>query len=271
MDIKGTHVLVTGASRGIGEAMAKAFAEAGANVSVAARSEAPLRAVADKIRGTAFVADLLDQSTVDGLIQRVEAEAGPIDILMNNAGLETTSWFHEDTTERIRDVSRLNFEAPMILTRNVLPGMLKRGRGHVLFMSSAAGSAAFPGLVSYSGTKAGLNNFAAGLRLELRDTPINFTVVAPGPVDTGMWDHLEDEQQLAPMLKRLRALQLIPKKSPEMLAKRTVAAVQANRRHVRVPRRLSATFWLGESPRRIMETVLTGVPFVPADGQTAKK
>jgi uncharacterized protein len=266
MNVSGSHILITGASRGIGAAMAEAFAAAGARVSLAARSEVPLKAVADKTKGTVFVADLLDSSVVDGLIQRVEAEAGPIDILMNNAGLETTSWFHEDTIERIRNVARLNFEAPLVLTRNVLPGMLERGRGHVLFMSSAAGSAAFPGLASYSGTKAGLNNFAGALRLELRDTPIKFTVVAPGPVDTGMWDHLEEEQQLAPMLKRLRALQLIPKKSPQMLAKKTVAAVQADRRHVRVPRRLSTTYWLGESPRRIMEAVLTGVPFVPPKG-----
>jgi uncharacterized protein len=262
MEINGAHVLITGASRGIGAAMADAFAKAGGRVSLAARSEDALKAVAARTKGKSFVADLLDARVVDELIPRVEAEAGPIDILINNAGLETTAWFHEDSVQRIRDVARLNFEAPLILTRAALPGMLERGRGHVLFMSSAAGSAAFPGLASYSGTKAGLNNFAAALRLELRDTPIHFTVVAPGPVDTGMWDSLEDETQLAPMLKRLRALQLIPKKSPEMLAKKTVKAVQADRRHVRVPRRLSATFWLGESPRRIMEAALTGVPFV---------
>ena len=263
MELNGAHVLITGASRGIGAAMAEKFAEAGAKVSLVARSRAPMDALSNKINGHVFIADLLDPATVDDLISRVESEAGPIDVLVNNAGLETTAWFHEDTIERIRQVARLNFEAPLMLTRAVLPGMLQRGRGSVVFLSSVAGSSAFPGLASYSGTKAGLNNFVGALRLELRDTPIRFTLVAPGPIDTNMWDHLEQVQDLAPMLKRLRLLQLIPKKSPELVAQRTVAAVKADRRHVRIPRRLIGTLMLSESPRRILELALKGVPFVP--------
>ena len=87
------------------------------------------------------------------------------------------------------------------------------------------------------------------------------TLVAAGPVDTGMWDRLESHHNLDPIVRRLRVLQLIPKKSPELLARRTVAAVRADRRHVRVPRRLSLIYWLGEAPRRITELVLLGVPF----------
>jgi short-subunit dehydrogenase len=113
----------------------------------------------------------------------------------------------------------------------------------------------------YAGTKGGLTNFAASLRIELRDTPLHVTLVAAGPVDTEMWDRLEAEDGFAAILHRLNLFHLIPKKSPELLARRTVAAVRHDRRHVRVPRRLLATYWLGESPRRISEWLLTGVPF----------
>ena len=91
--------------------------------------------------------------------------------------------------------------------------------------------------------------------VELRDTPVNVTIVAPGPVDTAMWDHLEEASDSDAMLKRLRTLQLIPKVSPERLARRAVFAVKLNRRHVRTPLRLSSQFWLNEAPRRINEIV----------------
>jgi len=260
MELKGAHVLVTGASRGIGEATARRFAKAGARVSVAARSVEPLRRLAGEIGGSAFGVDLLDPHEVDALIPRVESTAGPIDVLVNNAGIENSRWFRQEESAVIRDVVRLNLEAPLVLSRAVLPGMLHRGRGALVFTSSLAGTAGFPGLSVYSASKAGLNNFVGALRLELRETPIALTLVAPGPVDTRMWDALEDEDDFAPMLRRMNGLHLIPKKSPEMLARRTVRAVAKGRRHVRVPRRLSAMFWLGEAPRRLTEVVLARVP-----------
>ena len=262
VELAGAHVLVTGASRGIGEAMARHFASAGSRVSVAARSVDALATVARDIGGSSYGVDLLDTDEVDALIGRVEADSGPIDVLVNNAGMENTQWLHAESVQVLRDVVRLNLEAPIVLTRAVLPGMLGRGRGHLVFTSSLAGTSAFPGLAAYSATKAGLNNFAGALRLELRDTPVGVTLVAPGPIDTRMWDVLEDTADMQAMLRRLRRLQLIPKKSPDLIGRRTVAAVRNGRRHVRVPRRLSATFWLGESPRRITEALLAKVPMV---------
>ena len=261
MELQGAHVLVTGASRGIGQAMARRFAAAGANVSVAARSVDALQALATEVNGTAFEVDLLDPAAVDGLIPRVEAEAGPVDVLVNNAGLENSQWLRKESAQTIRDVVHLNLEAPIALTHAVLPGMLARGKGHLVYTSSLAGTSGFPGMSVYSATKGGINNFVSAIRLELRDTPLHATLVAPGPVDTRMWDVLEENDEFQPMLRRLNLLHVIPKKSPELVARRTVAAVQADRRHVRVPRRLSATFWLGESPRRLTETLLARVPF----------
>ncbi len=261
MELQGAHVLITGASRGIGAAMAREFAAAGARVSLAARSAEGLAKVAMTTKGEAFTVDLLDADAADRLIARVEAEAGPIDVLVNNAGLESREWLVNETPHSIRDVLRLNLEVPSVLSQAVLPGMLARGRGSIVFVSSLAGTAGFPGMSVYAGSKAGVNNFAASLRLELRDTPLHVTLMAAGPVDTEMWDRLEAEDWSTPILRRFNRLHLLPKKSPELMARRTVAAVKADRRHVRVPRRLSLTYWLGESPRRIAEWLLAGVPF----------
>jgi len=263
MELNGAHVLVTGGSRGIGEALAREFAAAGAKVSVAARSEAELKQVAADIGGTAFVTDLLDEHQVDDLIGRVEAEAGPIDVLVNNAGLETDDQHANIDVERIRGLSRVNFEVPMVLTRNVIRGMHARGGGHLVFLSSLASTSGFPGLATYTGTKAGIQNFVASLRMELKDTNIHTTVIAPGPVDTQMWDVLEEAGYAEAMLKRFNRLQLIPKLSPQKLAKRSIAAVKANRRHVRHPRRLSMNFMLPEVPRRMSEGLLAGIKFDP--------
>ncbi len=260
MQLNDAHVFITGGSRGIGEAMARRFAAGGARVSLAARSAEALGAVAADLDGWSFPTDLFDDTAVDGLIERVEAEAGPIDVLVNNAGLETSTWFHQVDPATIRNLNRLNLEVPMLLTRQVLPGMLARGRGHLVYTSSLAGASSFPGLAAYCGTKAGLTNFASTVRAELRDHPVGVTIVAPGPVDTQMWDTIEEESDMAPVLERLRKLQLIPTAKPEKIAKRTVAAVEKDRRHVRSPRRLSTTFWLNESPRRLIEGILSGVP-----------
>ncbi len=139
--------------------------------------------------------------------------------------------------------------------------MHDRGRGHLVFTSSLAGSAGFPGMAAYSGTKAALNNFVASVRLELNDTEIGTTLIAPGPVDTGMWDHVEDATYNADTLKRLNRMQMLPKISPERLARRAIKGIEANRRHVRHPRRLAMNFMLPEVPRRFFEVLMTGIKF----------
>ncbi len=259
MELKGAHVLITGGSRGIGAAMAREFARAGARVSLTARSTAAIEQLALEFGGQAFTADLLDPASVDALVDDVEQAAGPIDVLVNNAGLEGHAWFHDSDNDVNRQIIGLNLEAPIALTRNVLPGMIERGRGHLVFTSSLAGTGGFPGLSVYGATKAGLTNFVAALRMELAGTGINTTIVAPGPVDTEMWDSIEEDLELEPMLQRLRTLQLLPTKRPELIARRTISAVKADRRHLRVPRRLTTNHWLREAPTRLTELLLSGV------------
>tara|TARA_Y100000294_G_scaffold24270_1_gene20690 strand:+ start:16213 stop:17022 length:810 start_codon:yes stop_codon:yes gene_type:complete len=266
MELEGALVLVTGGSRGIGAALAFAYADEGASVVVAARSEGDLRQVAERIGGVAHVADLSDPEVVDGLVAAVEAAYGPVDVLVNNAGIETVDPVATVDPDSVRTAARVNLEAPMVLTRRVLPGMLERNRGAVVFMSSLAGTAGFPGMGPYCATKAGLNNFAASLRIELKGTPISTTLVAPGPVDTRMWDAVESASpSLQRTNNRFQKLQLIPKTTPDRLARRVVAATSSGRRHVRHPRRLALNFWLGETPRRLTELLLTGVRIDPLD------
>ncbi len=263
MELNGSHVLITGASRGIGAKMAREYAKRGATVSLAARSAEPLKLLADELDGHAFPVDLLNRDDVDELIARVEHEVRPVDVLVNNAGLETNAIFHTVEAQQIRDVATLNLEAPMVLTRAVLPGMIDRNKGHLFFTSSIAGTAGFPGLAAYSATKAGLTNFAATLRMELKDTAIHTSVIAPGPVDTNMWDHLEHADELSDMLKRLRRFQLIPVMKPEKIAKLSVDAVEKNKPYVGLPKRLGVNHVLRNTPSAITSLILKGVKLGP--------
>lgn len=271
MKVHDAHVVVTGGSRGIGEALAREFARRGAKVTVVARSVDSLNTVAREIGGHAVVADLSDDREVDSLIEKIESMHGPIDVLVNNAGLETTVPFATEDPRAIRAVSRLNYEVPLVLTRHVLPGMLRRGSGHVVFVSSLAGTAGFPGMAVYCGTKAGIFNFFSSLERELKHSPVNLTVLSPGPVDTQMWNNVETASpETAKVVRRFQLLRLIPKADPQDIARRTVAAVVSNRPYVRDPKRLSFNFWLNMLPTKISNLAATGIKFDPLDSSSRR-
>ena len=266
MELNGKHVVVTGGSRGIGENMAREFARRGAKVTIVARNVDALNRVAAEINGKAVVADLTDDAVVDTLIENIERDHGPIDVLVNNAGLETSTAFAVEDDREIRTVSRVNFEVPLMLTRHVLPGMLARKSGHIVFVSSLAGTAGFPGMSVYGGTKAGILNFVNGLSRELKATNVNITVLSPGPVNTDMWDAIEDRtSSVQDVVKRFQKLQLIPTADPVKIARRTVNAVEKNKPFVRDPKRLSINFWLNHLPTRIANMAAIGIKFDPLD------
>src|SRR3954451_922860 len=146
MELSGTRVLITGASRGIGEALARRFATAGARVALVARSEEPLERLAGDTGGAAFPADLNDPAAVRALIGRVEADGGPVDVLVNNAGIDLAGWLPGTDPVDLERLYQVNLVAPAVLCRQVIPGMLQRGRGHIVNVSSLSRVAAFPGL-----------------------------------------------------------------------------------------------------------------------------
>jgi short-subunit dehydrogenase len=264
--LQGKHVVVTGGSRGIGEHIARQCAARGATVTVVARNHDALVRVSRDINGNLYEADLTDDSVVDSLIEKIESQFGPIDVLVNNAGLETSIPFAVEDEREIRAVSRVNLEVPMMLTRHVLPKMLARGSGHLVFVSSLAGTAGFPGMAVYGATKAGILNFVNGLSRELKATRVNITVLSPGPVATDMWKEITNRRSsIHKVIRRYQKLQLIPTADPAKIAQRTVDAIEKNKPFVRDPKRLSINFWLNHAPTRIANAASWGIRFDPLD------
>lgn len=193
-DLRGTTAIVTGASRGIGVYIARALAEQGVNLSLGARSETELEQVCAEmealgVRAIATVCDVVEPQDRERLIQRTEAELGPVDILINNAGIERVRRFEEADESDFTDTLAVNLEAPILLTRAVVPGMLARRRGHVVNIASGAGKVGLPYGTSYCASKHGLVGFTNALRSEYDRSPVGFSVVCPAFVtDAGMYD-----------------------------------------------------------------------------------
>lgn len=266
MKLQGKHIVVTGGSRGIGEQIARQCSDRGAKVTLVARNHDALVRVSDSIGGNFYVADLSDDAQVDDLIQTLESQFGSIDVLVNNAGLETSTPFAVEDEREIRTVSRVNLEVPMLLTRRVLPQMLARNSGHIVFVSSLAGTAGFPGMAVYGATKAGILNFVNALARELKSTNVNITTLSPGPVATDMWNEIETRKSsVQKIVKRYKRLQLIPIADPVKIARRTVDAIESSKPFVRDPKRLSINFWLNHAPTRIANLASAGIKFDPLD------
>jgi len=259
MELTGKTVLITGASRGIGEALAQRFARDGAHVVGVARNADLLGKVMADVGGTAIAVDLADPAQVDGLIGRVERDSGPIDVLVNNAGIDAAGALIDTSASDVRQIHQINLISPIELCRQVLPGMLARGRGHIVNVSSLAGVAGYAGMTTYCSTKGGLTNFTGVLRLELKGTPIGTTLVSLGPIPTDMLDHVNDFTPTRKSFDRFYKLQLLVDVPREQVADEIVEAVQRGKRHVRIPKRAIAFPMLNEAPRRIVELLLVGV------------
>ncbi len=196
--LRGRVALVTGASGGIGTHVARALAREGMDVAVSGRREDALAAVVEElrrvgVRAEAVPADLAELTQVDPLVDGTEGALGPIDVLVNNAGVEITGAFTRFTREELTSMVDVNLTAPMLLTHRVLPGMLSRGRGHVVFVSSAAGKFSPPYQEPYGATKAGLIGLNQSLRAEYADAPVGFSVICPGfTAGDGMWQRIRD-------------------------------------------------------------------------------
>jgi short-subunit dehydrogenase len=257
--LSGKRVLITGASRGIGERLAIGFAGAGARVALVARTEPALKSLAARLGGTAHVADLTDPAQVKDLIARVENDGGPIDVLVNNAAIDHTGAFVDIPLDDLIALMQVNLVAPIDLCRQVIPGMVARGGGHIVNVSSLGGTNAVPGVVPYSASKAGLSHFTALLRAELKGKPVNTTLVEVGPVTTEMMGHLHAYPPTERAVTRVRRLRLVKELEVEPVAARIVAAVAGDKRHVRMPARAALFPLLVEAPRRITEWLLAGV------------
>ena len=222
MQLGGQAALVTGATGGIGNAIARALHERGARVLLSGRRKDALDELAASLgaRTEVLVADLAER---DAPIRLAEA-AGAVDVLVANAALPASGRvenFDHDQIDRALDV---NLRAPIQLTRALLPGMLARGRGHVVFVSSLSGKAASPRSGIYSATKFGLRGFAAGLREDVEPCGIGVTVVFPGFVrDAGLF--ADSGVKLPPW---------VGTRTPEQVAEAVVRGIERERAEVDV-------------------------------------
>jgi short-subunit dehydrogenase len=185
----GATAVITGASRGIGRVVAAEAVARGARVGLVARSGDELAALRDRLGGPAVVsiaiADLTEREQLERAIAALDGELDGIDVLVNNAGIGSWGPFVEMPEGDLDRVVALNLVAAMRLTRLVLPGMIRRRRGHIVNIGSVAGRLGAPFEAVYSASKFGLTGFTEALAVELRPFGIGASMVNPGPVATG--------------------------------------------------------------------------------------
>jgi short-subunit dehydrogenase len=184
MKIAGHTALVTGATGGIGQAIARHLHDAGAQLILHGRRVDVLEPLAEELGAQTLPADLSDPAEVDRLV----TESGDVDILVANAALPGSGWLNSYSIEEIDRVITVNLRAPIVMSRLMAESMKERGAGHIVFISSLAGKAASPRSSLYSATKFGLRGFALGLRADLHGTGIGVSAVYPGFIrDAGMF------------------------------------------------------------------------------------
>jgi all-trans-retinol dehydrogenase (NAD+) len=225
-------VLVTGAARGMGLGLAREFAARGArlvlwDVDGPALSGAAADLEREGLRVRTDTVDLLDRDAVAAAALRVLSEDGPVDVLVNNAGVVTGRPLLELSDREIERTFGVNTLALFWTTRAFLPAMIERGTGHVVTVASAGGLVGIPRLVDYCASKFAAVGFDEALRVELSTSGhrIGTTVVCPIYVDTGMFEGA-----------RTRVPWLLPVLRPEVVVRRTVRAVEHGRRRVIIPR-----------------------------------
>jgi short-subunit dehydrogenase len=236
MRLDGAAALVTGGSSGIGAAVARALAAGGARPLIAGRDPARLQAVATETGGLALAADLAAAGGPAELAAAASEAAGPggIDLLVNNAGIGWAGPIEQMTAEQVAGIIAVDLTAPIQLTRLLVPGMVARGHGHVVFVSSIAGATGVRGEAVYSAAKAGLGCFAESLGHELAGRGVGVSVIVPGVVDTPFFERRGrpyDRRKPAPL-------------PPQRVATALITAVERDQSVVFVPRWMRFPAWV---------------------------
>lgn len=217
-------VLITGASGGLGVHITKAFAQRGVRLVLAAYPGNDLDELCSEVKKIGcecftHVSDLRNREERQRLMDASLQRFGRMDVLVNNAGIEFTAFYHELSESNIFDVLNINLEAPMILTRLMLPKMLEQKRGHIINISSLAGKSGPAFQEPYSATKAGLIAFTASLRSTYRNMGVSASVIVPGFVEAGIYSKLKTQTGCT-------APALLGTSSPESVAQAVLRAIE---------------------------------------------
>jgi short-subunit dehydrogenase len=220
MNVGGRTVLITGATGGLGHAIARRLAAAGARIVLSGRRADVLEQLAGEIGAEVAPTDLSDPAAVRAL---AAAHTG-IDILVANAGVPGSGRLHTYTDEQIERALHVNLHAPIILTHALAPHMVDRGSGHIVFMSSLSGKTATAGSSLYNATKFGLRGFAGAMRAELHGTGVGVSTIFPGFIrDAGMFADANVKLPFG-----------VGTKTPEDVAEATLRAIEKNRGEIDV-------------------------------------
>jgi short-subunit dehydrogenase len=208
-------VLVTGATGGIGHAIARAFAARGATLTLTGRRADVLEPLAAEVSGRAVACDLADRAAVERLIDDV----GDVDIFVSNAALPASGHLTELSQAQIDNMLEVNLHAPVAMARALAPAMVARRSGHMVFISSLAGKAASGHSSLYSATKFGLRGFALGIREDLRPAGVGVSVVTPGFISgAGMFADTKLETPAG-----------VGTRTPEQVAHAVITCIERNR------------------------------------------
>jgi uncharacterized protein len=231
MQISGATILLTGATGGIGQAIARALHARGGELILTGRRTEVLEPLAAELGARTLAVDLADPAEIDRLIN----EAGDVDILVANAALPAAGRLETFTMAEIDRALDVNLRAPIALAHALAPAMLARRKGHLLFMSSLSGKSATPGTAIYNATKFGLRGFASALRADLHESGVGVSAIFPGFIrDAGMFAEAGVELPTG-----------VGTASPEDVARATVQAIERNRAEIDVaplPVRVGAAF-----------------------------
>jgi short-subunit dehydrogenase len=253
MDLRNSHVVLTGASRGIGACLARELAARGARLTLLARSELPLKVLAEETNGNPVVLDLSSPEQLQGIVDRIEREAGPIDAMVNNAAYAVSGEFLARTAEEASAHILTNLVAPMELYRQVLPRMLDRGRGNLMSVSSVAGELSTRNTTCYSASKAGLNQLTINLRRELRRTPIVVGLAVLSSVATDMLTEGRRDPVLAAIDRRLKLMGAL---APEGVASALTDALCRDRETLVLPKVVAPMYHLRQIPNRFADLLM---------------
>jgi short-subunit dehydrogenase len=248
MQHRALHVAITGASSGIGEALACAYRDRGARVTLVARRADRLKAIAGVApeRMHIAAADLSDVERAGDWIAESEAALGPIDVLVNNAGASMVHPFSTTNWPEAETLLRLNVLTPFKLTSLLVPGMQARGRGCIVDIASVAALAPQPGFFFYNASKAALAAGSESLRAELRPSGVHVLTVYPGPVHTPMAAANFGVFDAA-------VARYTPTGDARVLARLIVHAVEARKSRLIYPRAYTSARWFGPLARWLID------------------